>query len=131
IVSAAPLTACTRQGGAHAPRPLTAPEPAAPTNATLQAAYGNLPLSFEANEGQSDTQVEFLARGHGYSLFLTPNEAVLALRPPSGPGESEKRGSGESETPIIQPPTPNPQPPVVLPLQLVVANPSPHIAGLA
>jgi hypothetical protein len=41
--------------------------------------YGKLPLHFEANQGQSDGKVRFLARGAGYSLFLTPTEAVLAL----------------------------------------------------
>ena len=42
-------------------------------------AYGQLPLSFEANQGQIDTQVNFLSRGSGYRLFLTPGEAVLSL----------------------------------------------------
>ncbi len=42
-------------------------------------AYGKLPLSFEANRGQSDPQVKFLARGRGYTLFLTPTEGVLVL----------------------------------------------------
>ena len=41
--------------------------------------YGTLPLGFEANEGQSDSQVKFLSRGAGYSLFLTSTEAVLTL----------------------------------------------------
>ena len=41
--------------------------------------YGNLPLSFEANHGQSDSTVKFLSRGNGYSLFLTSSEAVLVL----------------------------------------------------
>ncbi|AXC11964.1 Cell surface protein [Acidisarcina polymorpha] len=45
----------------------------------IAAAYGKLPLSFEANQGQSDPQVKFLSRGQGYSLFLTDNAAVLAL----------------------------------------------------
>jgi pimeloyl-ACP methyl ester carboxylesterase len=36
-------------------------------------------MRFEHNEGQTDKQVEFLARGGGYSLFLTSTEAVLAL----------------------------------------------------
>src|SRR5436309_2326609 len=72
-------TSCTLQGRGQGPRPLPASEPAVATKATVQAAYGNLPLSFEANEGQSDAQVQFLARGHGYSLFLTPTEAVLTL----------------------------------------------------
>ncbi|MBZ5572334.1 MAG: SBBP repeat-containing protein [Acidobacteriia bacterium] len=43
-------------------------------------AYGHLPLIFERNQGQSDARVKFLARGGGYSLFLTADEAVLALR---------------------------------------------------
>ncbi len=42
--------------------------------------FGKLPLSFEANQGQTDGQVKFLSRGSGYTLFLTSNEAVLALR---------------------------------------------------
>ena len=50
--------------------------------AGLSVGYGKLPLSFEANQGQSDDQVKFLARGQGYGLFLTPTEAVLSLRAP-------------------------------------------------
>src|SRR5207248_10963825 len=44
----------------------------------LAAVYGNLPLAFEANQGQTDPQVDFLARGSGYTLAVTPSEAVLA-----------------------------------------------------
>ncbi len=40
--------------------------------------YAKLPLSFEANQGQTDARVKFLSRGRGYSLFLTGDEAVLA-----------------------------------------------------
>jgi Abnormal spindle-like microcephaly-assoc'd, ASPM-SPD-2-Hydin/Beta-propeller repeat/Cep192 domain 4 len=43
--------------------------------------YGNLPLAFESNQGQTDSQVKFLARGPGYSLFLTADGAVLSARP--------------------------------------------------
>jgi hypothetical protein len=43
-------------------------------------AYGKLPLHFEPNLGQTSSQVKFLARGHGYSLFLTGKEAVLSLQ---------------------------------------------------
>ncbi len=56
----------------------TAPPP--PSMATVQASYGQLPLSFEANQGQVDPQVQFLTRGRGHQLFLTPSDAVLALR---------------------------------------------------
>jgi len=37
-------------------------------------------LSFEANEGQTESRVKFLSRGDGYTLFLTQEEAVLSLR---------------------------------------------------
>ena len=54
--------------------------PDAATQAHLTAAYGQLPLSFEANKGQTDPRVNFLTRGAGYSAFLTPTSAVLALQ---------------------------------------------------
>jgi hypothetical protein len=41
--------------------------------------YGKLPLSFEANAGQSDPQVKFISRSTGYTLFLTGDEAVFTL----------------------------------------------------
>src|ERR1700751_4115806 len=53
--------------------------PAAATQAQLATAYGQLPLNFEPNQGQTDASVNFLSRGAGYALFLTPSEAVLAL----------------------------------------------------
>jgi hypothetical protein len=42
--------------------------------------YGKLPINFEPNLGQTDERVKFLARGHGYALFLTDREAVLSLQ---------------------------------------------------
>lgn len=48
----------------------------------MREVYGRLPLSFEANVGQTDGQVNFLARGPEYTLFLTATEAVLALQRP-------------------------------------------------
>lgn len=37
------------------------------------------PLHFEPNVGQTGADVQFLARGQGYNLYLTPGEAVLNL----------------------------------------------------
>jgi hypothetical protein len=53
--------------------------------ATIPAVSGRLnvarvPLSFEANQGQTDRAVKFLSGGDGYALFLTPTEAVFKLR---------------------------------------------------
>ncbi|MBK9063704.1 MAG: SBBP repeat-containing protein [Acidobacteria bacterium] len=52
------------------------------------AGYGTLPLSFEANQGQADDRVKFVARGPGYGLFLTRTEAVLTLRAPTPRGSA-------------------------------------------
>jgi hypothetical protein len=46
----------------------------------LVASYGKLPLSFEANQGQAPVPVKFLSHGRGYTVYLTADEAVLALR---------------------------------------------------
>lgn len=56
------------------PTPSTSPRLASETR------YGRLEMSFERNQGQTDRQVKFLARGRGYDLFLTPAEVVLTLR---------------------------------------------------
>jgi hypothetical protein len=47
----------------------------------VQTSYGNLPLTFEANQGQTSSEVKFLSRGKGYTAFLTTGGIVLALRP--------------------------------------------------
>jgi hypothetical protein len=87
--------------------------------------YGTLPLSFEANQGQADPRVKFLARGSGYRLFLTATEAVLSLQQPtllagkesssaySRPGSM--RGMASTGA--------------VLVMRLVNANPTPEVIG--
>jgi hypothetical protein len=75
--------------------PNTQPSSASKTDPKTQAKtldqYGKLPLSFEGNHGQTDSKVKFLSRGHGYSLFLTEKETVIALKKaaarPEGPLE--------------------------------------------
>jgi hypothetical protein len=47
------------------------------------------PVSFEPNKGQTDSRVKFLARGLGYGLFLTANEAVIELNKPVGPDKKD------------------------------------------
>ncbi len=59
----------------------TAPRRHPATGSAAPASFGQLPLTFEANRGQADSQVQFLAREPGYTLFLTGTEAVLALAP--------------------------------------------------
>src|SRR5256885_1157969 len=49
------------------------------THRSRQINLSSLPVAFELNLGQTDPQVKYLARGNGYNLFLTSNEAVLSL----------------------------------------------------
>jgi hypothetical protein len=44
--------------------------------------YGKIPLTFEANQGQADKSVKFLARGSSYGLYLGGNDAALMLCKP-------------------------------------------------
>jgi len=76
-----------------------ASQPAAVTPATrarINASFAALPLAFEANEGQTDPQVKYMARGNGYTLFLTSGDAVLSFASasssvPSRPKEMMQR----------------------------------------
>jgi hypothetical protein len=84
----------------------------------LKKAFGQLPTSFEANRGQTDPAVRFFSRGAGYTLFLTPTEAVWRLRNEDFRSQiSDFRFQGT-----------NPQS-SVLRMKLVGANPAPQIVG--
>ncbi|HEY1660625.1 MAG TPA: SBBP repeat-containing protein [Candidatus Sulfotelmatobacter sp.] len=54
---------------------------------------GGLPLTFEANQGQSDPNVKFFSKGKGYTAFLTANGMLLTLRPSSGVARQPLSGS--------------------------------------
>jgi len=86
------------------------------TQARVRNAYGKLSLSFEANQGQTDDQVQFLARSQGMSLFLTATETVLVLPSRPLPGRVPLSAS---------PPTA----PTVLRMHFVGSNPVPQVAG--
>lgn len=47
--------------------------------ARIRSSFGKLPVVFEANRGQTGPEAKYLARGHGYTLFLTPDEAVFSV----------------------------------------------------
>ena len=95
---------------------------AAAAEARVSEAYGKLPLHFEANRGQTHRDVRFLARGAGYSLFLTPTEAVLTLiKPEPLARKRAARGSSRPRGPVTG---------VVLRMTLAGANPDPRVTGL-
>jgi Beta-propeller repeat/HYDIN/CFA65/VesB-like, Ig-like domain len=66
------------------------PGPAAAARGAVNYGSPLAALRFEANRGQTSRQVEFLARGRGYTLFLLPGEAVLSLRCQKSEGRSQK-----------------------------------------
>ncbi len=57
-----------------------APDGAAGARVRIVQGFGALPLSFQPNRGQAAERVAFMSSGGGYTLFLTPGEAVLRLR---------------------------------------------------
>jgi beta-propeller repeat-containing protein len=86
--------------------------------------YGRLPMSFEANQGQTDPSVQFLSNGRGYTLFLTPTQAVMTLRrtqrsndtnPLPGLRTGEKKDLESATT---------------LRMALVDGNPAPRVEGI-
>ena len=54
----------------------------------LPSAYGQIPLSFEVNQGQTNAQVDYLAHGQGYGIFLSKTDAVLSLTNADGGGNA-------------------------------------------
>ena len=68
----------------------------------LSSTSFSLPLFFEPNQGQTDPQVKFLARGRGYGLFLTADEAVLKLQPAAAGGQHSDRGSQNGSSWVIR-----------------------------
>jgi beta-propeller repeat-containing protein/centrosomal CEP192-like protein/HYDIN/CFA65/VesB family protein len=97
---------------------------ASPTR--VKASYCSLPLSFEPNEGQTDPRVRFLARGPGYTLFLTADEAVLSLRSE----ESEVRTQEQVERPWSPATRHSSLVTAVVRLKLLGADPGAEVTGL-
>src|SRR5665213_3632467 len=60
------------------------PQPANLHTPKVDAHYGNRPLSFEPNRGQTDPAVKFLARGSQYTVLLQPTAATLVLSRENG-----------------------------------------------
>src|SRR6266404_1709113 len=55
------------------------PELAQTARVPLNAAYGKLPSSFEAIQGEADSHVRFVPRGYGYNLVITSTEVLVAM----------------------------------------------------
>jgi hypothetical protein len=121
------LTPSSKQAAHEFPTP-DSPAPAFSTAALSHASqvYAALPVSFEANAGQTDPRVKFLAHAPGYSLYLTPQEAVLTLQQPA----SAQAGRGAVNAPAPHSRAPQPQKTArVVRLGFVGGNPAAVVAG--
>jgi hypothetical protein len=85
--------------------------------------YGKLSLGFEANQGQVDRRVEFLSRGDGYALFLTPAETVLQLSTADSPPSNEKKIDADQKPKSGRHYS-------TVRMKLIGANPKPQMKGL-
>jgi len=91
--------------------------------------FGRLPLTFEANRGQTDSRVKFLSRGPRYTLFLAGDAAVLVLRKPPTDRNS-KLGIGNSELRTRHSPMVTRHGDSVVHMRLVGANSRARMVGL-
>jgi hypothetical protein len=85
------------------------------------AEYGKVPMRFERNQGQTSDDVKFLSRGQGYTVFLTPTEAVMALFQSDGSAKTANSRQGQ--------PAPEKMA-TALRMTLADANPAPQIDGV-
>lgn len=86
----------------------------------VKETLGNLPLSFEANAGQADSRIKFLARGRGFGMFLSPQETLLVLK------SKDKKESGKgSRFPSL-----SAAPSEALSMRLMNANKNPRMVGM-
>ena len=95
--------------------------------ASVTEVYGKLPLSFEANQGQSDALVKFLSRGRGYTLFLTPTEAIMVFKRLHHTKEPDPRSSFQDQIRSTMTET---LAEMVLRIQFVGANPVAQMVGV-
>src|SRR5947209_2813843 len=83
-------------------RDYTLSKPDTATQARAGELYGKLPLSFEANEGQTDSEVKFVSVTRNYTVFLTPTGAVLSLKKPAAPESARSSKPGQLTAPHQQ-----------------------------
>jgi hypothetical protein len=68
------------------------PLPQNPADGQAEESLGS-PISFEPNQGQTNSQVDFLARGSSYTLFLTHEGVRFSLSDPESHPGSERHAS--------------------------------------
>lgn len=91
--SAAGSFGMARRAGAWLTAGLSITVAVAAANAASISDWAGVPLTFEVNEGQAASAVQFLGRMPGYTLWLTPAEVVMALHAPAACSTRTPTGS--------------------------------------
>jgi hypothetical protein len=112
--------AASRQAGPGAPvLPAENPRSLPLSTNRPEAKLMSVPLSFEPNQGQLVSAVQFLSRGSGYALFLAPGKVVVNLerqQPASAAAAEQTPQAASVDT---------------LRMSLIGANPQANAVGLA
>jgi hypothetical protein len=82
---------------------------------------GRLPLAFEPNAGQTDSQVRFMAHAPGGVMYFTPSEVVLSLVPAAAQTLDGRKGDLPDSAAAA--------PPSVVRMQFVGSNTTPVMAS--
>jgi Beta-propeller repeat len=96
-------------------------------SAVVRASLATLPLAFEANQGQTDPQVKYMARGSGYTAFFTASDTVFALHSSSPtsktrisrnqpPSDADQKSAKKNQTAAVR-------------MRLLDSNPHPRITA--
>lgn len=91
------------------------PTAAAGRSAGASYQFSHLPLAFEVNRGQVDSQVKYLAHTGSFSAYLTSSGVIVGFHP----------RVGDAHTRHVSTPAPAP-----VAMQFIGANMEPSIAGL-
>jgi hypothetical protein len=105
--------------------------PGAEANASvIRQDHRLMPLSFEANAGQADSSVQFLAHGSDYGLHLTGTEAVMVLSQTESASSWRAGGVNPLSWPDTQGANAPRSPSAVVRMQMLGGNTAPAVVGL-
>jgi hypothetical protein len=88
LIAVGPAKSGLRRSSPAIAAAMSQPQSVTPAeHARINATYAALPLAFEANQGQIDPQVKYMARGSGYKLYLASSEAIFTVHKQGGDSE--------------------------------------------
>ncbi len=97
----------------------------------LNRRLDDMPLNFQANQGQADDRVKFMARGRNLSVFLTDGGASIVLKKSTATSDSKAARLAGSHVGVrSRPVTTNARPSRVVKMALVGSNLNARAVGL-